>query len=274
MTSTVGCRELYKQAAGTAEEARANAVGKIIGLGLTGVGAGALARTMTSLQSFNRPDYEMPFVSPGPSVLQVPVFQRAKRREDGQSLEKVAAGASDWYKRFTTAIGNTLFKGPFADRASSPENSPFFIPAAVGVGAVGVGGGWKLTDWLLQKRRKSQMQTELDDARREYQDALLSGQKQAGADELDAAFDVLEKRGWGVADSVNNALGGYLTAVGLATAGAGYGTYKWTKSRGQGALLNKALEERARQLWSRTQQPVYAVPKPVLIPDEEQPAAA
>jgi len=50
---------------------------------------------------------------------------------------------------------------------------PWYIPA-VGAGAVGgLAGGYKLMDWVLNKKRKSDLKGELDDAKREYQEALV-----------------------------------------------------------------------------------------------------
>lgn len=66
-------------------------------------------------------------------------------------------------------------------------------PLALGGGAAGLYGGWKVMDYLLDKRRESETDDDLDLAKAEYE-AALSGDDKSAADqeigrELDLLFD-------------------------------------------------------------------------------------
>lgn len=56
--------------------------------------------------------------------------------------------------------------------ANTASGVPFAGPLWAAAGLGSVGAGWKLTDWLLDKRRRKNMRQELDAAKQEYNDAL------------------------------------------------------------------------------------------------------
>lgn len=160
-------------------------------------------------------------------------------------------------------------------------------PTGMAAGAGGLMGGWKLMDWLMDKRRKASMQGELARAQQEYQQALqddvnaASVTKAAAADSLDAVYDHLqdeskmmahleqldangaldclrEKRSNTLASLLHGGIGAYLAAL-LATGGlSGLAAYQSTKSRQDAEDANKR-----RRLMRTSPQPIMAVPAPL-----------
>jgi hypothetical protein len=137
----------------------------------------------------------------------------------------------------------------------------------LGIGGGALLGGWGLTDWLLNRRRRSQLQSELESAQQDYQKAIkqqFQTRKQASADTpastniLDDHYTQTKCAGLG-----GQLGGGVLAALGLLAAGGALGTYQWTKGRSASKQLKAAQRERARMLWEAQPQPIYAVPVPV-----------
>lgn len=271
---------------------RAQIFKRLMSLGLLAGGAGALGRTLVDVLSPSKTE-QMPFVSPGPSTLPVPVNEPEQKRP---SLMKLAAdlAADDWATRLSKAWPRLVSNVPLIgtglnsieQQASHAGHAWWNGPASVAAGAAGVAGGYGIADWLLNKNRKSQVDGELDRAKKVYQQALLAqdpATKMAGEidpliTKLDQVFDMLEKRanpayyassgnpikwfGYG-GDVGNGVMGAYLTAMGTLAGGAGYAGYRWAKGRSTNSLLQKAMQDRARKLWNTTAQPVEAVPMPI-----------
>ena len=280
---------------------RAQIFKRLMSLGLLAGGAGALGRTLVDVLSPTKTE-QMPFVSPGPSILPVPVNEPEQKKP---SLMKLATdlAADDWATRLSKAWPGLVAKVPLIgtglnsleQHATQAGNAWWTGPAAVATGAAGVAGGYGIADWLLNKQRKNQVDSELDRAKKVYQQALLSqdpAMKMAGeidplVTKLDQVFDMLEKRAdpanyassynpikWlGAGGDVGNGvMGAYLTALGTLTGGAGYAGYRWAKGRSNNSLLQKAMQDRARKLWGTTAQPVEAVP--MAVKQEENALAA
>lgn len=283
---------------------RAEIFKRLASLGLLAGGVGALGRTLVDVLSPARTE-QMPFVSPGPSTLGVPVSEPPQRKKPG--LAKLASdlAKNDWATRLSTAWPELVSHVPLIgtglnsleQNATHAGNAWWTGPAAVATGAAGVAGGYGIANWLLGKQRKSQVDSELARAKKVYQQALLAqdpATKVAGeidplVTKLDQAFDMLEKRanpswyasganpikllGGLTGDVGNGVMGAYLTALGTLTGGAGYAGYQWAKGRSTNALMQRAMQNRARMLWSSTAQPVEAVPVPIK-PEEENAVAA
>lgn len=137
-------------------------------------------------------------------------------------------------------------------------------PTGLAAGAGGLMGGWKLMDWLMDKRRKASMQGELDRAQQEYQQALqddvnaASVSKAASADTLDAVYDrvqTLEKQGDSLADLLHGSGGLYLASLLAAGGLSGLGVYSRVKSQQDAEDAN-----RRRRLTRTAPQPIMAVP--------------
>lgn len=252
-----------------------------------GAGVGMFGRSL--VQFAKRPTLEVPFVSPGPSTLPIPVAveeeQPGLKKLAGAVFDAVASMIPDGLDPATEWLGRNV---------SKPTNAPLMYPLSFAAAAGGVGGGWALTDWYLQRRRKQKMQQELERAKGDFQSALLDQSRASRAvkqaddqlgRKLDQLFDLLcakevelrdelEKTG-NFADTAAKFPGLYLTAMTLLGAGSAYGMYNWTKKRSPSHVLQRAIRERGRALWSRSPQGVQVIPTPVTVPhEEEQPMAA
>lgn len=170
-------------------------VGKVM---LGAGGAGLAYRLIQGLPSlFGRPNPEL-VSDQAPALLEVPhpVYQRAA--DGGPRRRRLIAGAGGTKVKAATAHpGGTaaagllgLTKDPaaqtptsaadwLAGHGASPSSSlgklqiPWYAPA-VGLGGLGAAyAGYKGMDWLLNKKRKMDLNAELADAKGEYQQALL-----------------------------------------------------------------------------------------------------
>lgn len=175
---------------GLGDVGRALLLAGAVGVGLRGIqGAGSM---------FGRGKPAL-LADQSPALLEVPhpVFERPedagirkrKKQEEirGALGTQVKAAADDVPK--LNPVGSLLgmYKDPFnpgdggwlSGHGASPTSDlgktqmPWYIPA-VGAGAVGgLAGGYKLMDWIMNKKRKADLKGELDDAKREYQEALV-----------------------------------------------------------------------------------------------------
>jgi hypothetical protein len=252
-------RDLTKTANPRVEYAR-----QLMQLGLAGLGGGAAARAAMGFRNLGRPAIPTPFISPGPSAIEIHIPTQGNAEDpdletptDEANLKFADIGSTiPGWDFVANQVAKVLPEGEFARNVSK-------VPLPVMAAGAGLAGGWSLTDWILDKRRKDKLKDELETAQQDYTDALGSQymqSKQAGdvnttGELLDNVFDQLTKQGL-----VSEALGAYLLTAATLAGGAGYGTYQWAKGRSDAALLAKAQKERARKLWNRVPQPVYAVP--------------
>lgn len=179
-------------------------VGKVmLGVG----GAGLAYRLLQGLPSlFGRPRPEL-VSDQAPALLEIPhpVYQTAGDRGRQRRRPRIPGAAGTAIRpvqavaarpKVANAGGSPaanllgLTKDPadatptttgewLAGHGANPNSSlgkaqlPWYLPA-VGLGAVGAGlAGYKGMDWLLNKKRKMDLNAELDDAKAEYQQALL-----------------------------------------------------------------------------------------------------
>jgi len=168
------------------------------------------------------------------------------------------------------SIGNFLS----GDSATTAQGVPWAMPAALAAGAGGLYGGWKLQDWLMDKQRKQNNQAELDEAREEYNKALLETQGKHASDgigvALDELYDTLEKKAGKTSDIMGQLTGMYLT---LALAGGGVsalGGYNWGKKRQRRVLLEKAKKQRQREM--RNKRPMGIQVRPPEVPIDTEPS--
>jgi hypothetical protein len=138
--------------AATAQQLRQQALKNLGLLSMVGLGVGAGARGATGLAQLVNRNVKTP-----PSSLPhaVPVDLPLESTE-----EEKLAGMTDFLK---------------GDYAQSMAGVPWVLPASVAAGAAGIGGGWSAMDYLLDKRRKGELDAELETARKEYEAALASG---------------------------------------------------------------------------------------------------
>lgn len=186
------------------------------------------------------------------------------------------------------------------DDATTNAELPFYIPA-VGLGApLAAYGGYKLVDWLLNKRNKQQQTSQIDEAKKRYHDALLAQytpnqiQKWSSAninEGLDILFDAVSKRVEGklekaahIFPSIEPAMNAVFSAIpgqalgvvglgaGALALGAGVGTYNYVKKRDPEERLKKIIEQRRREQWLRKPPEVFATPSRISVSQPKFPS--
>lgn len=257
----------------------------LLGLG-TAAGGGArmlmgggnlLKDTQSPMRSF----------SPAPPTITIPGPQ-----EDDEELEKLGVAKPPWWDWIAQKLPNISTTRPLGDT---------WGPTA-GIGAAGGGiyGGWKLTDWLLNKEKQQQQTRDLSDAEAEYKKALADqyraamlakqGDDTLGIDDLyDRYAAYVQEHGrdksagwwdwlnmpWAAVlghDNWQGAKGALAAAMALTAGGAGTATYNWTKGRSTQKLLEKAIRQRARMRAARAPSPIYTQvePQPSVIEEDEE----
>ena len=167
--------------------------------------------------------------------------------------------------------------------ASTKAGVPWSGPAMLAVGAGGLYGGWKGIDHVLDQRRKAQMAQDVQKAREEYNQALISQYdkprtvgtlttKVAAA--LDDLFDTLEnlpaekQAAWNNLGATTNA---YLTLATIASALTAKGVYDSVKKRQPGAIMAEAQKRRERKLFANQPTQLFANPSTVPARSPESP---
>lgn len=234
-------RELAATAAATAKNTETGdnvlraALGGL-GLGLSGT------RLYRLLQSSNKAkDNHMKF-GPGAKTL--------------DEREKIALDLADTLRQFYANAAQGVGQAVNAVHPSA-------MPAAVlGASGLGLYGGAQIINAIEDKKQKEDQDDMVEEAKKEYQRALM-GKKHAAA--FEAAFNAfVEKRSeWTAADiarapldllsGVGHRIGiGDLAASAYATGTLGAGalagkmTYDWTRARSKDKALEKARKSRAR----------------------------
>lgn len=248
-------------------QAERDAWNRMLATLVTGAGVGAGLRGIMGLRNFMRNKPEVDVQSSIPQAIPIPIPRpdplKLRLEEQRQKQSSPVMGAR-------------------------PDGGLNYWEWPVGVAAAGGGlaGGWKLVDWLMNKRRKASISGELDKAKSEYDQALsdqyeaaMLGKGASASPTLDAVYDHLsdpsrcqahlEKLGFNslVPESWkttgrnigHGAAGAYLTALMAITGLSGLGAYKWTKSKGQGKAMERAIQRR-RAMRSEPQ-PILAVPQ-------------
>lgn len=254
--------DLYADRTALVNEKLQQQIKRMLALSL-GVGVGA--RGVQGLYNSVRRGAGLGSEPTAPRMLPVPV-----REEDAPEKPKGLPG----YK-LANAVMDFLRGGD----ASSVSTHPLGPASLMLAGGAGLAGGWKLTDYILDKARRAELQSSLDDAKRDYEQALLPPQdKQASAlgQELDAFYaelqsiDAGEKQAVSMGDITGGVTGAALAAWLPLALGSGVIAHNITSSRRQQALLNRAMRQRhSRQLVSS---PLFAYPSPVHVPPKETPA--
>lgn len=236
------------QAAST--QMHADALRDMRNLAVLGAGAGIAGRGVVGLLNLLKGQRPTTKRLAGPTELPLPLPYRAE--EDEQ--QKVAG---------------------FTDKTSLP----YYGPGMMLAGLAGAGLGWKGADMLLDSRRKAEREKELEEARSQFHDAMLSQYdaplsvgsssarlEKAAADkelgrELDQLFSMFEKTAtW--ADMGGKALGAYGTYASLAALLGGTWAYDKAKRRSRRSVLESALKKRQREQFAQSPTEIYAVPEP------------
>lgn len=240
----------------------AKAIQSVLGLGLAGLGVGAGARGMLGIRRLLWPEqHSLAPSSPVPSSLPImlPRIEEEEEREGEEPLRKAAAAlkAADpqWWQ-----VPSTMCKAAL---------QAWQIPASAVLAGSGLAGGWTLMDKILDARRKSEQNRELEDAQQEYEDIIRRqyelSMKSADAQGLDAVFDSREQLTKCGGDWWEGIKGAYILAL-LASAGGGaYGGWQMARAGGNKQRMAQALQERKRHM-SQQPQPIYAFPQEKSFP--------
>lgn len=280
---------------------QAEAMRKILGAALFAGSVGVGARTLQGLGDFASRNFgDPPKVPLRQSTIPIPVpvnlnppppRRRAVKRADAAPpLPPPAEFGKQpltWAaQHLTNALGTMRAPGDnpgLLNRAvsgfgaRSPGDMPWAYP--VGAAAIGAGlyGGYKLTDWLLDKTRRREVDSELEAAKRDYQAAMMGqyqeeGQKAAGADPIDELYEEsTEKRA-----ILGPAIGLGLLGMGTVGLASGMGAYNWARSRSKTKALEEAIRRRQEALFAQAPRPIMAVPvphqvgEPMMMPGEEE----
>ena len=165
------------------------------------------------------------------------------------------------------SIGDTAGEFFGGAHSSNWKSHPLAIPGALAAGSVGTIGGWKLMDYVLDKQRRAEQESELAKARQQYEQALLSqhdkGASALGKD-LDRLFDLLEEKRASLGDTAGTAFGLATAPAGALALISGLVTHNVASKRRQQALLQKAMAKRRREQAQINPTRIYAIPKPML----------
>ena len=163
---------------------------------------------------------------------------------------------------------------------SGPTSKPglgWYMPAMLGAGALGGLGGWKLIDQILDRRRRKEIDDEVNESRNEFQEALMSQYKQGSDSELGVALDelylkmqksakvgdLLDPRTYLSDDSMGRIAGGYATYA-IPSSILGYLFVKGLTDKGsRGRILEKAQRRRALKQQQARPAELYAIPTPI-----------
>jgi hypothetical protein len=267
---------------------QAEAMRKILQLALLGGAAGVGLRTARGTGDFLRRNAAPPPKVPlRRSIVPIPIPVEDRPRSKKGSLAPPAEFGKEplrWAaEHASNALG--LMKAP-GEEWGTPHNlisgwgarhakdMPWSYVAAPAMVGGSLYGGYKLTDWLLDKTKKKEQESELAKARADYEQALLGqyGTKTAGVNPLEAlATAYVEKK----AGIVGPALGMALLGLGTVGLGAGMASYNWANDRSRHKALTEAIRRRQEALFAQAPSPIMAVPVPrpiggaAILPDEE-----
>ena len=276
---------------GVPNQNQVDTVNKNLGWGGLALAGGAAARGLTGLgQFFGRETGGEPKTPMRQSFVRIPVPVKVKTRAERdamlaqaqEEIDKEAAFAKLAEDSFGATIAHLggLLREPHEQvgllrKTLSGWGEPgmaqkpwTYIAAPLAIGG-GLYGGWKLTDYLLNKTRSAEQESELESARKEYESALAGRRKLASAepDPLDDLAAEYEKRAL-----VNELAGIGLGAAGLTALLSGLGTYRWTRSLAEDKAVEEAVRRRQAQLAEQSPSPIMAVPTPVPIYEPRKPA--
>ena len=158
------------------------------------------------------------------------------------------------------------------DSMTSLTAIPWAIPAGVTAGLGGLIGGRQLVRWLLRKKRKSDLERELNETQQAYEAAMqeqfdpartqdLGKMASANPDRLDQLYDAWsEKAGLSLNNLLGHGAGVYGTLAGILAGGSGVATYKYLQGRSPTKILERALKHRAMLRSSESPPDVHLQP--------------
>jgi len=224
-------------------------------LGAGGVAAGTAfgLRSMNALLSQSRRNLSpRRYSSPLASIVSMPVTH------EDEEQQKLAGWLSDFMK------GN---------KATTVSGIPWAIPAAAAAIPTGAYVGYNIADWLADKQRMGELDSELADEKKQFRDALIVRKPEAKtklARALCRLEELVEKRASQPvkkANTLNDLLGTWTGLYGAyaGTAGliGGKAMFDMVRKDQRGPMLQEALKRR-RILMAQ------ARPAPIVISDGKE----
>jgi hypothetical protein len=266
-------------------QAAAAGLGDMPYYALSGLGVGAAAAGVKNLWNMlTRTTRPLHAKFPGAVVTDIPVpADTMPARDKDAALNPLVQ-----------ALSNMSF-GKVVDKA----NFPWYTPGSLAMEGLGAVAGWKGVDGLADMQRHSQQDHELQKAKQDFEQAMLSSNPQspqfkvaeasagsqlgllldriwekAAASQPDAIPEKVAASWW---EGLKDTLGPYAdTAAGTygyyalpaAVMGA-YGGYSLAEKGSRRAVLQKALDRRLRASYQAQPSAIYAVPRPVPSAPEE-----
>lgn len=196
---------------------------------------------------------------------------------------------------------------PAAEKTAAPHilsdrtELPWYYPGVTMAGVGGLAGGYKLMDYLMDKKRKADLADETEEAKAQYHQAMLDQYNPASVpaagvvpdfpvptktvnpmpgaakmslkaaalqNDLDAMCEEVEKfaaEKQAMPGWMGQGLGAYGALASLLALGSGTAAYKFTKDRSTNKLMEDAIKQRERERWGRRPPEIYAVPTPVKL---------
>jgi len=161
-------------------------------------------------------------------------------------------------------------------RATSPYGLDYFLPSFLIGAPLAAYGGWKGIDLLLNRAKEQESKAKLEASKKKYEEALLGAYKKGTDDCLDQAFAGYRQKAaldpvGAISDKFNstfpNASGlskGLALTWLLTSVPAGYYLVnKAMKKNSRRAILDEAVEERARRQALAQPPEIYAIPHAV-----------
>lgn len=173
------------------EESKRKALKWIAIAGLGSLGVGALLRALRSgtagtTQSIT--DDADPYAGMPGREITIPLPHMAKKSAVAIPAAVIAAAAPSAARAAGSSVGGLWerLKGGVGEGVEhlfaptgSPFDNPWFLPAALAAGLGGGYVGYSQLDKLLEKRRKSRMQRQIEAAKQEFEDALKTQYRQS-----------------------------------------------------------------------------------------------
>jgi hypothetical protein len=266
---------------GPNNQLQVDALKNILGIGTGALALGAGARGLSGLGSFfGRNVGGGPRTPQRQSFVRIPVPVAVRSRAERDELlaateQDKEAGLAKLAEDALTTVANMggLLRQPGQKPGLLHEtfggwNEPgmlqkpwTYLPAAAAA-AGGLYGGWKLTDYLLDKTKNVEQESELEAARKDYEEALAGRRKLASAESgpLDELAALYEKRAL-----LNEGLGLATLGLGGIAALSGLGTYNWTRSIAEDKAVEEAVKRRQAQIAEQSPSPIMAIPTPVPV---------
>ena len=210
---------------------------------MLGLGAGAVVGGAAGLYNILRRNLQKP-AKPLQASVAVPVSEFSKAAEVGGDVVDFLKG----------------------NLATAKEGIPWYRPGLVAGGLGGVYGGWKGVEALLNSRRKKDVNTDVEEAKQRFNQAMMSQYGKQACDDslgedLDRLYDAMQKQA-----TAGNTMGELAGAYGMyalpAAAIPAYLAYQAGQKRQTSTVLRKALAQRAMRRQAQQPPEIYAMPMP------------